>query len=312
MQGVLRQLANFNKQKGVLNVVGNDELVTAEDASKQQKDAKEFDAAAPQHLGDAEDFMDEDELIDDGQHAEAEFEDYDAVSDDDVNVQRHVKVPDRLKITKENQAAEAHKFGIQLPLLGYSEDGDSLLNFSDLFRSLVVVEDSDGNVRNIVMRRNPRGKWIPEDMVAVDTQEELYLADRKKIEKTGHAKSLWIPGEDRVEEDDRIDDDAQEYGASEDEEGERDGVEQEEEEDEQVGTIQEEATAKEKPVKTHEERDKEEKHRFNFPQFLIMFTSQCIRGAGIGCQEDSLAKRALALRILSMKQKQRMRHMSLL
>eukprot|EP00889_Picochlorum_renovo_P001247 jgi/Picre1/28277/NNA_003683.t1 len=80
-KGVLRQLANFNKQKAVLKLQDDD--IAEEDKAKQEQDAKEFEVNEFKAEKDAEDFMDEDELIEvaeveqDGAGAEAEFEDYD-------------------------------------------------------------------------------------------------------------------------------------------------------------------------------------------------------------------------------------------
>ena len=126
-------------------------------AAAEGDDYDEDDHQAGKQEEGAVDFMDEDELIEDDLDGgledmmEAELEDYDEDEGDGevrattaataTTAPPAVAHPPRLKITRVNQAEEARKQGIMLPVLGMTAEGDALLDFSHLFRSTLVVAD---------------------------------------------------------------------------------------------------------------------------------------------------------------------------
>ena len=154
LQGVLRQLANFTKQQeGVFDLgSARRRVATNTEDDDEQTGRVEKDGEKD---GDAIDFMDEVELIEDegglDEMMEAELEDYDE-DEGGQPVYQPVLQP-RVKITRENQAEEALKNGIMLPVLGMSEEGESLLDFSHLFRSTLVMADADIRERGRAGRR---------------------------------------------------------------------------------------------------------------------------------------------------------------
>ncbi|MEO2190973.1 MAG: hypothetical protein ABGY24_00865, partial [bacterium] len=130
---MLRQLANFTKQQGGVFDLGIGEAAVAtdthDDVGEDEVDRVDEDVGKD---GDALDFMDEEELIEDegglDEMMEAELEDYD--DDEEAQAVHQPAHHPRVKITRDNQAEEALKNGILLPALGTSEEGESLLDFS--------------------------------------------------------------------------------------------------------------------------------------------------------------------------------------
>lgn len=217
-QDALRQLANLTRQqKGVfdLGVAESDAFTAAEEEDFDLDDQ----AAKREQMNElAVDFMDEEELIDDElgdegdleEMMEAELENYDEDGDADHDrVDASAPAPastyePRLKITKENQAEEARKQGILLPVLGMTEEGDALLDFSHLFRSTLVMVDGewgsqDGSVATKVPKRPPvkLDKDIMEKEIE-EGDEAFLLADRKRCEtdvKFKRRGTVWFPGD---------------------------------------------------------------------------------------------------------------------
>ena len=170
---------------------------------RQEQDVKEFEVNEFKAEKDAEDFMDEDELIEvadaqDGVGAEAEFEDYDVESEEEIPVkdrERRVLEPARRveKVTQETQAERVKAVGVKLPILGQSAAGDSILDFSVLFKSMVLDTEE-----------NKEGQKIPEKRTVVLKQEqgaalddeEFLLADRRSLERLGLAEQIVQPKDD--------------------------------------------------------------------------------------------------------------------
>lgn len=210
-----------------------DAVLSEEDGEKDVAEAEDWDSI-PMGEGDGaamEDYMDEQELIEDvsepaameTKEAAAEIEDYDEEEEEeqdgtaahggDVQKQTEqgetpiISIPDGA-----DQATKASLLGIKLPVLGTGSDGESLLGFTDLFKSTIVGLPPAEEEKQRHLRTRKISKPTREDDSGPD-DADVFLADRKALQKTEFGDNIY---EDHGEEDEE---DA--FGQQEEEEEEK-------------------------------------------------------------------------------------------
>ena len=195
-------------------------VVSKEDQYVQAQHAKEKSEMRPE---DVEDFMDEEELIEDltTQHEQlhvgdtgmdAELEDYDMEEEQEatdiqkegiMHMEGEAPLTPRTRfmlssMEEKDQLKKAEILGIQLPILGRNSDGEAILGFTSLFRSLVVglPESHDDKKGHKVTKTSKHKAWIPYNKMREFDEEQILDADRSDLEKTPFVINMKVPGED--------------------------------------------------------------------------------------------------------------------
>lgn len=176
-------------------------MLTKDDTRQVEEDF-DVEKARQEDSAGVQDYMDEEELIEDlGEPAEednadqaiieAELEDYDAEEEEepigqeakpmDIVGPRHLS-----ELEGKDQETKARILGIQLPVLGKSNSGEAFLGFTNLFKSLVVGVPSqrEGPVKDSASVGQRRKVHMLTDVKPEMDQENILLASEKELESS--------------------------------------------------------------------------------------------------------------------------------
>ena len=264
----------YSDDRTACSILLQEDLLTKDDTRQVEEDF-DVEKARQEDSAGVQDYMDEEELIEDlGLPAEednadqavieAELEDYDAEEEEptmqEAKPMEIVGTEHLPKLEGKDQETKARILGIKLPVLGKSSNGESFLGFTNLFKSLVVgvpsqAEELVKEPESIAQRRKVQ---ILTDVKPEMDQEKILLASEKDLE--GSRFNIYLRTSEDVYEEPETNEDVQEISEGYQVVDEQDG-DKEEPKEHAASQIQEEhrqkskKTAPAKHAKEVRERD---------------------------------------------------------